>query len=393
MAIPFYSRYTFHYHIRAQVLEGSLVGIWTLNEIVARKAFHANEWWIMLMVMMPAVSLLFASPCSFLIGRKGSKIFLWSGIVRLATLPLAALAFAPSYFSIALALSALSWALFYPAQNSVFQSNYSASLRGRLYGIGSATAALMTIVISLSAGYLYDLEPSLFRVTYPLAGIFGFGSCYLYHKIHQRQQNYMETAKAKPWGGVTLLKENKSFLLFEIAFMTYGTAFMMMMPLLPLYLVDVVKVKYVEASWVKSLVFQGMLLISAPLAGKFLDRVGIVRLSILAFLLLAFYPLVLLFSTSISGAIISFAIFGFAMGMVDVAWSMGPIAFAGKRESTPYMGVHATLAGVRSLYAYPLGVLLRNLSSSYTVPFLTASILFLCACIVVSFAGSKQHLK
>jgi hypothetical protein len=63
---------------------------------------------------------------------------------------------------------------------------------------------------------------------------------------------------------------------------------------------------------------------------------------------------------------------------VNIAWTMRPILFAGRRDAAQYMGVHVTMVGIRGLIGNPLGFFLLQTAGS-RVAFSVASALFLAA--------------
>jgi len=84
----------------------------------------------------------------------------------------------------------------------------------------------------------------------------------------------------------------------------------------------------------------------------------------------------------VPGVTAPFAVLGFAMSPVNIAWPMGPILFAGRRDAATYMGVHVTMVGIRGLIGNPMGlVLFKTFGSRPT--FLVASLFFTMAMVVM----------
>jgi hypothetical protein len=48
-------------------------------------------------------------------------------------------------------------------------------------------------------------------------------------------------------------------------------------------------------------------------------------------------------------------VLGVGMSGINVAWSLGPVSFAGDRDASRYSGAHVTLTGVRGTIAPLLG--------------------------------------
>jgi len=164
--------------------------------------------------------------------------------------------------------------------------------------------------------------------------------------------------------------------------MLYGLGFMMLQPVLPLFLVDEIHVQYSEAATARGLIYWGMMALVSPIFGRLLDRWDAVRLSIFGFAFLMVVPLLLAVSHSLHGVYAAFAVFGFAMSPVNIAWTMGPILFAGRRDAATYMGVHVTMVGIRGLIGNPMGLILFKTFGSRPT-FLIAGLFFALAMVVM----------
>lgn len=408
------TRYTARLHLPAAVLEGLVAGLFTLNDIVLRKAFGAGAVLITVLVMAPPASQLLSIVWGRLMeGREKRRFILaFGGGGRIV---LFALAFAttPVGFLTPLVLSITLATAVIPALNAVYQTNYTALERGRVFGWVMSATALATIGASMGAGAWLDADPRAYRVLYPLAAIIGFASAYLYHRIRARRSALIERAARRarrigltpraefrarvgdwlgdvqralrnPLAGVSAtFRENPDFLRFEVAYMVYGMAFMILQPVLPIYLVDEVGIQYTEAATARGLIFWGMIAVFSPLFGRLLDRWNAVRVSLLTFALLIPFPLLLTFWPTLPGVYGAFALYGFAMAGVNIAWTMGPILFAGAHDAARYMGVHVTMVGIRGVLGNGLGlVLLKTLGSRGA--FLAAAACFVAATILVA---------
>jgi MFS family permease len=402
------SRYTARFHIPAAALEGLVAGVFTMNDIVLRKTFGASALLITLVVMAPPVSQLLAIVWGNLMeGRKKRPFILgFGGAGRLALLAVA-FATTPIAFSIPIIFSITMATAIIPALNALYQTNYPNVERGRVYGWVMSATALATIVGSVGAGALMDWNHESYRLIYPVCGLVGLGAAFLFYRIRARRaalrarverraKAFGRLARAVPFfqidwlddvqralrnplrGARTIYASDPAFLKFEIAFMIYGLAFMLMQPVIPIFLVDEIKVQYSQAATARGLIFYGVVAILSPYFGRMLDQWNAVRLSMIGFLILAFFPVGMALSRSVPAVYLSFAIYGVGMTAVNIAWTMGPILFAGHRDAAAYMGVHVTMVGIRGLVGNPMGLFLLSTVGS-RVTFLVAGALFLAA--------------
>src|SRR5262249_26114195 len=157
----------------------------------------------------------------------------------------------------------------------LFQANYEVFERGRSYGLATASQSLATIGAALVAGRLYDLRAGAYRWVYAAAALFGFASCWVYYRIRFRRRAHVSRRLAplrhglagdvrrslrSPFAGsLTILKRDRAFRRYEIAYMSYGMAFMMLQPVIPIFLVEDLHVDYSQASNARGLIFYSMM--------------------------------------------------------------------------------------------------------------------------------------
>lgn len=388
-------RYTFPFHLRAMALEGVVSGAWQLNEVVARKSMGASTLWVALIAMSPSIALLLATLWGPLLeGKKKAPYFLLAGVVGRLVLLGVAWVQGPGGFTLVLAVSALSFSILYPAQNALFQSNYAPGERGRLFGKAFSLSAVSAILTALAAGWIYDQDPDGYRWFYPIVGLAGFLACYEFYRVKER----FRPGQSKPVAGnplkrvARLLVEDRAFAWYQAGFFFYGLGFMGMMTLVPIYLVDVLQASYTQASWMRVVLYLGVQALFSSMAGKYMDKSHPASLARLSFVGLALFPLFLGLSGTPLGGYGAFAWFGFCMAGVAVAWYVGPLAFAGQRDSSAFMTAHVALTGVRALIGHPLAAALYILCDNFWVPFSASAAFFLiaAACMTVVMTKTRE---
>mgnify|MGYP005841543605 CR=1 FL=1 len=372
--LPQITKKTFFLHSRALFLEGILSGVWLLNDVVARKYFIANPFLITLLVMAPSASLILSLPLGPLMAkRKKKNFFIFAGLLRLSLLLIPLCRDALSFVALA-AITSASYPIFFTAQNAIIKENYPESKRGRLFGLIYSFSGFIAIVTSLSLGYIYDFFKNSIVYVYPVAGLCGFLSCYLLSRVVEKEKSTNKSFLVNPF---EILKKEKKFRLFEISFFSYGTGFMMMLPLLPLFLVDHLKVSYSQASFLNGFFFQGMIVLFSWIIGRLSDSINPLILTKGGFLFLVFYPLSLSMANSVVVAYFVYAWYGISMAIVNVTWYLSPLTFCRiSEEASSFMAVHVALAGVRAFIAFPLGTTLYSISGSFYLPFFISSLLF-----------------
>lgn len=401
-------RYTHRVHVRAALFDGLALGVLALNEYVAKKTLGASDVIITALVMAQPISLLFSAYWSnFLVGREKRTTFLLFGVLGRLSLVLVVAARGSLSFAALVIFATLMVGAIIPAQNALFQANYDVMERGRAYGVATAVQSLATIAAALVAGRLYDHLSDGYRWAYAAAGILGFISCWIYYRIRFRRRHgtaagssplhrglvrEMRRSLRSPFAGsLTILKHDRGFRRYEIAFMSYGLAFMMLQPVIPIFLVEVLHVDYAQASNARGLIFYSMMVLFSPVFGRMLDKSDPIKLSTFAFLLLSLFPAALMLSRGVRSVYIAFSIYGVAMSAVNIGWTLGPIHFARRSDSAAYMGAHVALVGLRGLVGGPIGILLYRLSGTPNATFLVAVVLFLLASFLMMSLDRSPH--
>jgi MFS family permease len=351
---------------------GAVNGVFLLNAEFARGTLGASRWHILALLLVPALAQTLVVVRNPVDPRRG---WIRHPFRRLAVpvhllllLPLLGLLpAAPLPFVLLLATCSAVQMLLVPVQNGLLAGNYARATRGRRFGAANAVNALALVAVALPAGWLLDRWAGSWRWLYALAGVAGVTG-YL-HWSRLRRRRVVRAAPtvrehASPWEA---LRRDPLFLAFEACFMAYGLGFLMLMPVLPIYLIDELEVSYAEVSYAKGALFWIVMVLTGPLLGRVSDRIGILRLNVLAFLTLALFPAALIALDGTLGMYVGYAIFGLAMSGVFLGWTLGPIHLAGDRDPAPYLDAHLGLVGIRSVVGMTAGVWIQQQLGTHAV--------------------------
>ncbi|MFH1024315.1 MAG: MFS transporter, partial [Planctomycetota bacterium] len=365
------SRYTYRGHILADALSNLFVGMFGMNEIVARKTLGAGDLEIIVLVTAGSAFSVFAFLWGYWMqGREKTPFLLVAGAAGRGALLLTPLVSDSWVFVGLCCVVFMADPVILPAWNSVMQANYDPDWRGRLIGRVALWTRGLIAVAALGTGALLDWNAGLYRVIFPVAGVLGFLSTLAMTRVRVRRRPEDDGAGARPrsLGAVLgefrrILRENPSFAAYERNFFLYGIAFMVVLPANVFLFVDVLKMSYSQASVAKLVVFQIAFALAAPAAGVLFDRWKTVRSAAISFTVLSLYPLALLAAwhfRSLALVYLAFVFFGVAMSAVAQNWSLGAMHFSGRQDASLFMGLHVTAVGVRGLFGPLIGyVVLR----------------------------------
>jgi len=403
-------RYTQRAWWRSSILEGAVLGVFILNEYVAKKTLGAGDAILTALVIGPTAALLFAAWWSGLLNRREkSSTFLVFGMLGRLSLLLVAFAGSAGSFTAVLAAATFLFGAVVPASNALLQRNFTASERGRVIGLGISLQALVAIAVSLLVGRLYDWRPEAYRAVYPAAAICGFFSCLTLARVRFRSRpgepherhlfaaglgGNLAGALRRPFAGaLSLLREDRGFRRYEMGFMAYGLAWMMLQPTIPVFLVEKLQVAYAEVATARGLIYFAMIAALSHPFGRLLDRIGPIKVSRIAFSILAVFPLLLASAHGVGMAYLAFLVYGCGMAAVNLGWTTGPIHFARERDSAGYMGAHVALVGVRAIVGGPFGIWLYRASGSPTATFALAAALFFVGSLIMASGPRGPHGK
>lgn len=375
---------TFTLHLISQIFSGIAIGVVLLQDVILKKTLGGTDFQVMILSLLVSSSFLFSIYGSELVNRSRSraKTILLIGITAKSFLIILPLFENPVYYIACIAVGAYLDALLLSIWNIVFKHNYSEKNRSRLYSYATSFQTVFVLIVTTVSGYLLDMNSSVYKILFPAAGVFGILVYWsLARMINLSMDDYSgKNNKQKTYYSLRLIKdiavlplrntarifrENKPFLRFEAYFFLYGMAFMVLSPVIPVFLVDDLKLSYSPISFAKGLIFHSALIIFTPLMGRYHGTGNPAKFCGYVFSILALFPLVLvsakhfvsmgLITDTDIVVYISFFIFGFAMSGVTIAWALSSIFYAPKNEVSNYQAVHITLTGVRGIFSPALG--------------------------------------
>ncbi|MDD2229416.1 MAG: MFS transporter [Candidatus Cloacimonetes bacterium] len=394
----------------AALFNGVVQSLGQTQDIIARKALHAQDWQLMLMTMIWPVSNFLSIWWGriFEKSRHKSRYFLLAGIVGRLSLVYAIWIVSMNEYMVLLALVFSANSLLIPAQNSIYQKNIKSSRRAKVFGYTISLGMVVSVTVTFIAGRLLDIHEASFRWILVGTGLCGFISCAVLSFIRiQEPIGQMESSKNSfrqhlfdpIKRTITLLKENKPFAAFERSFSIYGMGFIMMQPIIPIYLVDKLHLSYTSNFLAKGVLSQLGMLFLSPIIGKIHDRMHPFKFISRGFAILMIFPLLFVLSSLWAGesvipviiVFVAYLIFGVAMTVINVSWNMSSIFFAGKEDASMYQSVHVTMTGIRGVIAPILGFTLLRLFNITAVFMVAAG--FLAWASIISYRDFKRVKK
>lgn len=352
---------------------GSFLGF---SEVIARKSLYADGLEVTLLTMLaPIASLSTLWWARLLVGRSQGRLVALVGSV--GVLALASGLFLRSIehlMLIQLIFFSFVNGLYGQAENRVLQQHVPPTKTGQTFGMAQSLAQGVAAAVSAGAGFYMDRVPAGYQHLFLASAVIWMMGMALLASIHTTTGTPQERARLSPQllvspltGMIALLKKRKDFFRFEVSFMIYGTAFMMIMPVVPLYLVDDLKYNYSKIGVARGAVSQLMMIGAVPFFGRIFDRTTPHRMAVWVFLALSVYPLALLAALPLAGiwrtgaVYFAFAWFGVVMSGLTVLWSLSSIRFSAGEDSGIFQSIHVAATSMRACYAPLLGYAVMSL--------------------------------
>ena len=380
-------RKTLAFHLTFSAANGVAAGVlMSLQEVIAKKALGATPGQVTLLFMSVylarTLSVFFTPMMQRLKSYRG--ILFAAAFVRLLSAVSVYFVHNPWWFILALWVFQLPYSVINPAQNYILSKNYTSARRGTLFGYAVSTTNLFALVASYAAGSMLDINQQYFRLIIPAIGLLSAMGVAIFAMVPVPQRANIRTVSNPLSNMFKILAQNRDFWRFERNFFLYGFGFLLIGPVVPLFLVDVLNMSYREVSLARGVIAMSVQILFAPFSGKIHDKHSPFHFAGMSMATLAFFPL-MLYVSGFVGKLLAYGAFvvrSLGMTGVGIVWNLGSIFFADKDNEATYQAIHLTMVGVRGLTAPILGYIALTLLG-YTNTFLvSAGILFLASLIM-----------
>jgi len=408
---------TFNLHFIYSVIEGLIVGVTMMNEFVFLRSLQGTEFLtgvLFFVTMSVFMSLILLNE---LIRRSHNKKKLIRVTAIITRAPLLGFLFFPS----AITQSNAGWlhfiflaiCFFYflgttitlPTINLLLKDNYGNGKFGKLYGYTATANKISVLCATFIFGQLLNDNFFAFKYVYPTVGIlsmialFSLSTIPYSGKKEEIKTKIRESLRNSLKRMYKILKENRKFRHFEMAFFAYGTAFMISTTVITFFLESNLELSYASISSYKSTA--GIItVIAMPIFGIIMDKVdprkfGVITFSAM-FLYILFIMLTEYFPTHfVFGDIeiyitllIAFLSYGIFSAAGTLSWNIGSVYFSeSANDSADYQALHISMTGIRSMLA-PLGVVLYKFAG-YNITFIISILFVILAIVILRVSISK----
>ena len=326
----------------------------------------------------------FLGPVWAALGRRWGMQKLVTRMAVWATLPLFLMPWVETStaFTIIVTVTQLLYSAMRMGQSSLYRVSYPKNELGRAIGRLTFATFVTMVPTVLIAGIVSDADhdPTSYRWLYPLAGLAGLIGSRFYARLRPVGRNVAVSdslsVRASLRGIHQVVRSDRGFMLFQIAFFLSGSAYFMSSHVTILLTHQRLGFTASDLAIWLSVVPQLILAFSSLMWGRVLDRIGIVRLRWLISVMMTTY-LTCYFTGIASGTVWLIFVGSFLRGMSEgggqVTWALASVHFAPRPEDVHlYSGIHFALNGVRGLVMPSIGSTLAVLTGQWTLLVATA---------------------
>lgn len=417
--LNFREKITFRAHFIFTVLEGFVFGISLMNEFVFLRSLEATEFLVGLLFLISMVVYIALIASNEITRRITDKKKLIRITALFTRLPLLLFLFFPSVINQSnsgiLHAAFLSILFFYylgtaitlPTINHLLKHNYRNNNFGKLYGYATTANKLAALCATMVFGFLLEADYFAFRWVYPVIGILGVFGYYALSTVPFNKS--VPIIKDKLFAAIgksvkrmiNIFKTDKPFMHFQMAYFSYGIAFMITATVITFFLESHLSLDYSIISGYKTLA--GIVtVLFIPLFGILMDKIDQRRFASIMFTFMLFYVVGIMLTDFfpikflIGGKevylmlILAFLSMGIFNASGTLSWNVSSAYFSKDIKTiSDYQALHITLTGIRALFA-PVGVIIYKLVG-FTWTFAISIVFLILALIILRFSQKHKY--
>lgn len=347
------------------LLEGGFVGV------IADKVFAVHPFWIAFVTAAPMFGNL-SSALWARLAQRHRKVPLMVLLQALLVVLVASVGFSPAtgwggaWLIIAMVTGRLVIGGIQTVRSIVWTQNYPGEVRAQITWRLTFRAQLIMTIMAAAGGFWLDRYEHQYAFLYLLGALIASAGAFSFSRVRMNGEAPGEPPvgsgvmddRGRRLGFLRLLREDPAFARYQAWHFLLGASNMTMEPIVVYAVSRELGADYSTSIAVTTVLPIGLSMLTMPLFAAWIDRVHIAEfrsrhswlwvISQAATglgILTGYLPLI----------VVGRAVLGLARGGGALAWNLGHNDFAHPERAGLYMGVHATLTGMRGAFAPFLG--------------------------------------
>lgn len=410
---------TFKAHFVFSIFEGLVFGTSLLNEFVFLRSLKGTDFLVGLLFLLSMVVYITLIIFNEITRRISDKKKLIRITALLTRLPLLLFLIFPNVVNTSnaglLHFSFLGILFFYylgtaitlPTINLLLKHNYRNNNFGKLYGYATTANKIAALLATMLFGFMLDNNYFAFKWVYPVIGILGVVGYFALSSIPFKSE--VQTVKDKLLRSIKnsfrrmilILKTDKPFLHFQMAYFSYGIAFMITATVITFFLESYLSLSYSVISGYKTMAGIVTVLV-LPMLGILMDKIDQRKFGSIMFVSMLLYVIGIMLTQFFTFKfmiadnevylllILAFVFMGIFNAAGALSWNVSSAYFSNDlNKVSDYQAVHITLTGIRSLFA-PLGVVVYKLFD-FTYTFAISIVFLILALLILRFSQKHKY--
>lgn len=411
----------FRLHFIYSLLEGIILGVFTLNEFIFLTAMMGSNYLMGFIFTFSMGVFVFLIIFNEFIRRHTDKRKMLRRTAVITRIPMLLVILFPmtpaGYTDTNIAhfiflgvflIYYLGTMIIYPTINLLLKNSYTHKNFGYLYSVATTGKSVIMLIAALAYGMYLDVQPYGFVYAYPITGVLGIIALFLLSGISKMSAGELTSVKKPLRQAIrdsvsrlgNILRNNKPYLDFQIGFMLYGFAFMFSVNVIQIFYKDVLELNNRSVAFYRN-AYYIITIFLLPWFGKLLGKSDPRNFAAVSFGSMLLYIFFLIMTGYFPGHvdiagyriyylmipyILFHSLFAATMGIL---WSIGSAYFCKKEEAGDYQAVHLSLTGIRGWIAPLLGIFFFELFG-FNATF-SLSISMLLAAVIFMLYSAKRH--
>jgi len=245
-----------------------------------------------------------------------------------------------------------------------------------MYGVSASVRQILLMITVFILGLLLDADDFSFTWFFPVLGVLGFLSIVLFSRIEyipKTAADYSEGILQAVVGSfkkmVHILKTNKAYLDYQIAYLFYGFSFMSTRSVINIFYDKELALNYSSVAFYQN-AYNILAIVMLPFFGKLIGNIDPRKFTVIPFISLAGYILFIGLSAFVPAhfelwnldiyimLLIATLFYSFFTATMPISWNIGSSYFGKNEEAGNYQSIHLFSTGLRSIFSPLLGVAL-----------------------------------
>lgn len=414
---------TFYLHMTFSIIDGMIRGALLLNEYVFIKSLNGSSYQLSFLFQSSVIVLLFSVLFNELIQRARRKRKMLKRAGFLTHLPLLILFFFPRtadvyavdsiyhyIFLFVFFTYYLSYPIVLPTINLFLKNVYTKDNFGKMYGVSSSIRQVILMITVFVLGLILDADEFSFTYFFPILGILGFLSIVLFSKIEYTPKVALEASEgivkaviASFRKMITILKTNRAYFDYQLAYMFYGFAFMSTRSVINIFYDEALSLSYTSVAFYQN-AYNILAIVLLPVFGKLIGNIDPRKFTVIPFVSMAGYILFIAVSEYVPGNIVVWNIeiywmllvatvfYSFFTATMLLSWNIGSSYFGSNEEAGDYHAIHLFGTGARGAVSPLIGVVLYELFG-FSITYIIAIISLLIGVVILRWSSKNRIVK